>query len=309
MSRISRQLLLVVTLGALVAGCQTAPPQISAPVSKPKPNGVYKVGDPYQIGGTWYYPHEQPDYDETGVASWYGPGFYGRSTANGEIYQPGDLSAAHRTLPMPVNVRVINLENGRSMVLRVNDRGPFAKGRIIDVSETAAKALGFHEQGVTKVRVQYIGVADINGKPASTTPEYVATAVASAPPARIESGSLDSVPGAKSEAPRHIAPRVVAQTSPVLPPPPKPTGQVSEVAVPTATHLYVQVGAFGNYENARRLMLSLATSGMKVYPVQRGNQTIYRVRLGPFETEADAEAAMNRVFARGSKDAQIVVDQ
>ena len=116
---------------------------------------MYKVGNPYQIDGTWYYPREQPDYDETGVASWYGPNFYGQRTANGEVYNAGDLTAAHRTLPMPVNVRVTNLDNGKSMVLRVNDRGPYAKGRIIDVSEQAAKLLGFYGIGTARVRVTY----------------------------------------------------------------------------------------------------------------------------------------------------------
>lgn len=306
MSRARQQLAVVSFVCALVAGCQTAPPP-APPVHAPKPAAVYKVGAPYQIGGTWYYPQEQPDYDETGVASWYGPGFYGKTTANGEVYDAGDLTAAHRTLPMPVNVRVTNLENGKSMVLRVNDRGPFAKGRIIDVSEHAAQLLGFHQQGVTRVRVTYLDVADINGKPADTTPVGVATAAKAAPQGKIESSGLDAVPGAKV-APSHQAPpKVVAQAAPP-PPAPHPTGQVSEVPVPATTHLYVQVGAFANHENARRLMFKLG-AGVQIYPVMHGNTTIYRLRLGPFDQDSDAEAALSRVMASGSQDAQIVVDQ
>lgn len=307
MSRFWLQFLVVATVSVTVIGCQTPQPPTPKPVSTPKPTAVYKVGDPYQIGGTWYYPHEQPDYDETGVASWYGPGFYGKTTANGEIYDAGDLTAAHRTLPMPVNVRVTNLENGKSMVLRVNDRGPFAKGRIIDVSEHAAQMLGFHQQGVTKVRVSYIGVADINGKPADTTPTGIASAARAAPQAVVQGGGLDALPGAKvTSSPQSVA-KPVAQSAP----PPVVThtpGQVSNEPVPTVTHLYVQVGAFANHENARRLMLKLGV-GAKIYPVQQGNITIYRLRLGPFDLDTDAETALSQVLARGSQDARIVVDQ
>lgn len=116
----------------------------------------YKVGKPYQIKGKWYYPEVNYSYVEDGIASWYGPGFHGRQTANGETYDMNDLTAAHRTLPMPCVVRVTNLENGRSLKLRVNDRGPFARERIIDVSRRASQLLGFHLQGTTPVRVEIV---------------------------------------------------------------------------------------------------------------------------------------------------------
>ncbi len=116
----------------------------------------YKVGKPYQIKGVWYYPQVDYDYVEEGIASWYGPGFHGKATANGEIYDMNDLTAAHRTLPMPSIVRVTNLENGRSLKLKVNDRGPFARERIIDVSRRASQLLGFHMQGTTPVRVEIV---------------------------------------------------------------------------------------------------------------------------------------------------------
>ena len=118
--------------------------------------GIYKVGKPYQIAGVWYYPKEDYTYDETGIASWYGPGFHEKNTANGEIYDQDDLTAAHQTLPLPSVVRVTNLENGRTLILRVNDRGPFIKGRIIDVSRKAAKLLKFHDKGTTKVKVEVL---------------------------------------------------------------------------------------------------------------------------------------------------------
>jgi len=129
--RVLRFFTIVASLGLLLAACGTTPPP--APPVRPAmtvpPNaGVYKVGNPYQIDGVWYYPQEQPDYDETGIASWYGPTFYGKNTANGEVYDGNALTAAHRTLPLPVNVRVTNLENGKSIIVRVNDRGPYARG-------------------------------------------------------------------------------------------------------------------------------------------------------------------------------------
>ena len=123
---------------------------------EPIPNPVYKVGNPYQIAGVWYYPQEQPAYDETGIASWYGTEFSGRLTADGELFDRTAISGAHPTLPMPSNVRVTNLENGKSIVVRVNDRGPYVGNRIMDVSYSAAKMLDFKAQGLAKVKLEIV---------------------------------------------------------------------------------------------------------------------------------------------------------
>src|ERR1700748_3241933 len=172
-------------LGLAAAGCATPRPAVPPPanntVTVPKSAGVYKVGNPYQIDNVWYYPHEQPDYDETGIASWYGPTFYGKYTANGEVYDGGALTAAHRTLPMPVNVRVTNLDNGKSLVVRVNDRGLYARGRIIDLSKRAAELLDVVQTGTARVRVTYLGRADINGTLPDETPPAIASALPAAP--------------------------------------------------------------------------------------------------------------------------------
>lgn len=125
-------------------------------VKNKKYEGIYKVGKPYTVLGRTYYPREQPNYKEVGMASWYGSDFHNRKTANGETYNMNDYTAAHRTLPLPSMVRVTNLENGKSVKVRVNDRGPFAKGRIIDVSKKVAQKLDFHHQGTTKVRVEFL---------------------------------------------------------------------------------------------------------------------------------------------------------
>jgi rare lipoprotein A len=119
-----------------------------------------KIGKPYQINGEWYFPRMVDRYREIGVASWYGLPFHGRQTANGEIYDMHGMTAAHPTLPLPSLARVTNLENGRSIKVRINDRGPFAKKRIIDLSRRAAWELGFKEQGTAEVEVVYLGLAD-----------------------------------------------------------------------------------------------------------------------------------------------------
>ncbi len=127
----------------------------------PVPAG-YKVGQPYEVAGIRYHPRHEPDYDQVGIASWYGSKFHGRRTANGEVFDMNDLTAAHKTLALPSRVRVTNLENGRSLTLRLNDRGPFVDDRIIDISRRGAQLLGFHRKGLAEVRVQYLGLAELS---------------------------------------------------------------------------------------------------------------------------------------------------
>src|SRR5215470_17373272 len=190
--------LLAVAGLAIVAACstseRTSPPAATAGQGK----GLYKVGKPYQVDGIWYYPKEDWSYDETGIASWYGEQFHGRYTANGEVFDLNGLTAAHHTLPMPSMVEVTNLENGRSLELRVNDRGPFAAGRIIDVSRQAAQLLGFERNGTAKVRVHLM-----------TTETMQAQAVAR------RNGSED-VPGGPVEV-AHAAPRTAVDAQALAP--------------------------------------------------------------------------------------------
>ncbi len=154
----------------LLGGCASPPPPTACTVASlpavPEVvvppsvmyhrGGSYKVGGPYRIGGVLYTPTVDYRYDRVGRASWYGRSFHHRRTANGERYDQDGLTAAHQTLPLPSVVRVTNLENGRSLILRVNDRGPFVRGRIIDVSRRAARLLRFHRKGTTRVRVQVL---------------------------------------------------------------------------------------------------------------------------------------------------------
>ena len=128
-----------------------------------KGGGWYKVGPPYEIRGRRYEPGANPHYSEIGIGSWYGREFHGRTTANGERYNMNALSAAHPTLPLPSYVRVTNLENGRVLIVRVNDRGPFIGERILDLSRFAARQLGFERQGRAQIQVDYIGPAPLDG--------------------------------------------------------------------------------------------------------------------------------------------------
>ncbi len=129
----------------------------------PKGGGAYRVGKPYMIAGREYVPQEDVNYTATGMASWYGDDFHGRYTANGEIFDMNSLSAAHPTLPLPSYVRVTNLANRKSIVVRVNDRGPYVGNRLIDVSVRTAKLLDFYGNGLTKVKVEYVGRAPLAG--------------------------------------------------------------------------------------------------------------------------------------------------
>lgn len=131
-----------------------------------KGGGVYKTGAPYKVGGRWYNPREQPDYDRIGTASWYGSDFHGRHTANGEVFDMNALTAAHPTLPLPSYAYVTNLSNNRTVLVRVNDRGPYVGDRMIDLSRASARALGLLSGGTGKVRVRYAGPAPMDGNDA-----------------------------------------------------------------------------------------------------------------------------------------------
>lgn len=159
-------LTLALVASASLAACATprlSPRAETTPSSKP---GARVPGTmrPYQVAGRWYTPREQPDYNEVGIASWYGQQFHNRQTANGENFDMWVVSAAHKTLPIPCIVEVTNLDNGRKIKVRVNDRGPFVEGRIIDMSRAGAEALGFAGKGTAKVRVRYVGPAPARGK-------------------------------------------------------------------------------------------------------------------------------------------------
>lgn len=144
-------------------GVAASPRVIDPGEPVPKGGGKYELGQPYVVGGRMYVPQYDPHYKAVGLASWYGDDFHGRYTANGEIFDINGISAAHPTMPLPSYARVTNLQNGRSLIVRVNDRGPYAANRIIDLSMRAAHLLGFYNQGTAMVRVDYVGPAPLRG--------------------------------------------------------------------------------------------------------------------------------------------------
>ena len=253
--------------------------------------GIYKVGKPYKIAGEWYYPRENTKYDNIGIASWYGPKFQGRRTANGEIFDMNLLTAAHPTLPMPVMVQVTNLENGRSMKLRVNDRGPFKKNREIDLSRRAAEILGFKDKGTARVRVKYLHRAPlynqrgqlISGdesdsfvfdKPYTPTRDRY---VSAAPITDVETKSLDGqdLPSKKSVLPKQ--------------------------------KYYVQLGVFSRKDSAEALRQKLGQIGqVEVSELTSGGRQLYRVRVGPVNSRVDANILVDDVLDNGHQDAFIL---
>src|SRR5712692_1204453 len=174
----------IAALGLALAACASSGPHLAGGHHARHPPGqpVYRV-EPYQVKGVWYTPRADYSYDETGTASWYGPGFDQQLTADNEVYDMNQLSAAHKTLPLPSVVQVTNLQNGRELRLRVNDRGPFVDGRIIDLSRRAAQMLGFETIGTAPVRVRILKEESIQVAAAAMRGEFGAVAVAQAAPA------------------------------------------------------------------------------------------------------------------------------
>ena len=307
---------------------------------KPSPYGGsvhptrVQIGKPYTIKGKRYYPKHQPNYDEVGLASWYGPGFHGRKTANGEKYDQNAMTAAHKTLPLPSWVKVTRIDNGKSIIVRVNDRGPFAKGRIIDLSAAAAKKLGTQKSGLKKVRVQYLskmtkeyvndlGLKTPKGYPKATgTPSraYAAkgktTTKATRPkiarkiakpvekkivssPVQVAQASLASQPKASTVKLSYQGEEVVNTQKYIAP-----------QATPRArANYHVQSAMFSNLDMAARhanVVGSLARA--QVQQASYYGRPAYKVVLGPVREAYNAENLLGKVKDLGFDDARILVD-
>lgn len=289
------RLITVLAAGASLAACASIEPRYaSRPGAKPAPPagaGGYKVGKPYQVAGVWYTPREQPNYDEIGIGSWYGDAFHMKATANGEIFDMHAASAAHTTLPLPSIVEVTNLENGRTIQVRVNDRGPFVDNRIIDLSREAARQLGYDRKGLAKVRVRYVGPAPLLGREAGVR-------YASANPAVPDDRALIEIAAG-------LPPRLEPVTATALP----PVAAAPFVAPAAATGgLRIQAGAFASEGNAQRAVSQLSAAGQAfIEPLQRPDGvTLYRVVLPAPADEAEAYALRDRVAEIGFAEARVV---
>ena len=256
--------------------------------------GAYKA-NPYTVLGKTYYPlQDSRNYRAEGIASWYGTKFHGQNTANGEFYDLYGMSAAHKTLPLPAYVRVTNLANGRSVILRVNDRGPFYSDRIIDLSYAAAKKLGYAESGTARVRVEGIDPQQwwaARGQPAPMVlkqPRVAQTQAISANTGKVEQWTPP---------PQQHAASVV----PV---------QVDGNPVPTDNGgSFLQVGAFANPDAAELLRAKLSTmvsAPVFISSIVRNQQTLHRVRLGPINSQGEIQQAQDSIRLANLGQAKLV---
>ena len=269
-----------------------------------KSNGAFKVGSAYKVKGKWYRPTETYSFTQTGMASWYGPNFHGKKTANGETFDMYELTAAHKTLQLPSLIRVTNLANGKTIIVRVNDRGPFSNGRILDLSKRSAQLLGFERQGTTRVKIELlpeesrkIARAAKNGKSTRHTEvalnQRLSTPQHSAPP-------------------QHAATRIASNSHP---PPSRSATIVRETLPPpraiasSPNSIYVQAGSFSNPNNAQNLARALRSFGTAhVQPASINGHSLYRVRFGPMQNIYKADTLLARLNDSGRTNAIVVVD-
>lgn len=310
----ARTLVVVLLGGASLAACATSQPRYAAkhPVDGPTPGqlpngagGRYKLGAPYEVGGVWYAPKEEPNYDQEGTATWYGTGYHLKATANGEVFDQFALSAAHTTLPLPSIVEVTNLDNGRTAQVRVNDRGPFKGGAIIDVSQAAARQLGFEQQGQARVRVRYVGPAPLGAPDAGL--RYSAYTPSPTPAAQPPSGpsAYVGLPPPVS-APGPVASGPLAPVAGALPPATTPVTPATPVG---GRSLYrVQAGAFADPANAQKVIAQLGGAvSATIEPFQRSDgMTLYRVMVQGTADEGEAWALRDRVASYGLPEARVV---
>lgn len=235
-----------------------------------KPKGYFKTGSSYRIKGKRYTPRETYSFTQTGIASWYGPNFHGKMTANGEIFDKFELTAAHKTLQMPSIVRVTNLENGRSIIVRINDRGPFSGARIIDLSQRSAELLDFKHKGTAKVKIRVLPnesreVARIAKSGGSTRGYEVAL------------NDPNYAPSKPAISKPHPKPAQLANTSP-----PRPSTKPDNI--------YVQAGSFENVVKARALAQQLQSVGTaRIQTATINGNKYYRVQFGPVQNQAAAD--------------------
>ena len=255
-------------------------------------NPTYKVGNPYKINGKWYYPAIDYEYDEVGYASWYCPGFHGKKTANGEIFNQNKISASHRTLPLPSIVKVTNLENGKVLsFVRVNDRGPFARNRIIDLSKEAAKELGFVNKGVTKVRVEIL--EDESRKFVNKL---------------IQTKNKAKAAKVQNIEKKNLTPTTEDFKNDEINKTKKVKNDTDQNFVLKDNQVAIQVGAFSDHRNAKSLLEKL--SEFKAY-IKREfveNKYIYRVRIGPIKNINLANQIQEKLFQLGYTSSHLVMN-
>lgn len=306
----------------MLSGCGSMDGKREAgPTASPAPSSAVagvadvpvKLGDPYSVGGVTYTPADIPDYDDVGYASWYGEELAGKPTANGEIFDPAGISAAHKTLPLPSYVEVTALDTGRTILVRVNDRGPMVGDRLIDLSRGAAEQLGLTD-GVAAVRVRRTNPPAAeraqlrSGKPVReriATPESLLAILRSK--AKALPVPKAAIAAASSVAAQPAAPIASGKAKPgddrFVVEGPGTTKPASKPAPATAAGKYaIQVGAFSSETRA-----NAAAKSVGGYVAKAGN--LWRVRVGPFASDGEARGALGKVKAKGFRDAVVQRDR
>ena len=255
---------------------------------------IYKIGKKYNVGGKYYYPKKDLYYNKTGIASWYGPKFHGKLTANGEIYNQYALTAAHKTLPLPSAVKVTNLKNNKSIVLRINDRGPFVNDRIIDLSSKAADILDLKREGTGLVRVQIL-------REKSLYLEKLA-----------KQGSFPEINDLKeTELPNITIPRKVAVKI-------KDTKNQKIVTKKINYNLknlnkeykiYIKLASFSSKKNAEIMKKKVSyIDKVKIYKIYKLNKTLYQVKAGPFLSVEKVDQLHSLLLQKGMQGAKIIIE-
>lgn len=342
---------LIVCLFGLLAGCESGPEWLpqpgkwvsglsgdksQAPEEEPQvlsdKGSSYKVGQPYYVNGQWYYPSEDEDYDKTGTATWRGPEFEGNETASGEVFRVSEYHAAHATLPMPVLAKITNLENKREVTVRINDRGAYAPGILIEVSQRVADELGFSGKGYAKVRVQYAGLvepppadplvdpgADMGADPALDPEASSETELENAPVTdavreeAIRANPVSDLPVNEAVPEADAMPTddpmgEIVQQSELAPVRGEDTAVSASLA--DAGALYVQIGSYkerGNADQVSQRVSAFGEAAAVVEAVINGEQ-FYRVRLGPISDAERANALREQVSGIGYPSAMVLHD-
>lgn len=254
--------------------------------------GMYKVGNPYKIESRTYTPKEDFSYREEGVASWYGPGFHGKRTANGEVFDQHDITAAHRTLQLPCIARVTNLDNGRQIEVRINDRGPFKKDRIIDLSKKSAQLLGVHLNGTARVRVEVVKdksmqIAESAKKGIIENPIQYAEAEQVQPAEAIQTKSQPIQTASADPVARQVA--STSQTS-------------FSAATAAPSGIYIHAGSFQQMDNAQKVTQLYKDFGkVNIETVTVNQKNFHRVLIGPFENQDRAQMVLSSIESAGGE--------
>lgn len=285
----------------------TGSPRYKGTGPVPMGGGRYYVGAPYQVAGRWFTPKEQPNYDKTGSASWYGEAFNRRMTSNGEWFDMTRLTAAHPTLPLPSYAKVTNISNGATVVVRINDRGPFVGPRIIDLSKKTAAMLDFQRKGTAEVRVQYIGPAPLNDN--GTHLAAMNRELENGTPLRQMIAAADRNRSEENQ----VAQAEPSQEKSYETELAKQVSYEAEAAQPSAQVAYspviyfVQAGTFADQDNAERLRREFANFGpVQVAEMDGVDGPVYRMRVGPYDSLNAAQTALNQVQSYGLPDAHLL---